>query len=396
MIRFLRKLIGKSADPYSPLITVEISKKALLHNLNQFRTLAPNGVIAPVLKSNAYGHGLIQIASLLEKYGNIDKKNGSHESSVHIPFFVVDSFYEACELRKAGIKTHLLVIGFTRPETILASRLKKVSFAITSIEQLRSIDDINRNLSIHIKIDTGMRRQGIMPHEINEAIEILEENPYIEINGICSHLSDADNFDPSFTEEQISIWNKIVNQFNSKWPNIKHLHLSNTDGHIFSPDIKANISRLGIGLYGLSSNDSLISKLDLQPVMQIKSIITGTKKLSKDETTGYANSFKADRNMRIATIPFGYYEGMDRRLSNIGTIIVGKNRIPCPVIGRVSMNITTIDITNVPEAKMGTEVIVISNVSGEQNSISMIAKKCNTITYDIAVHIPEHLKRVVI
>lgn len=108
---------------------------------------------------------------------------------------------------------------------------------------------------------------------------------------------------------------------------------------------------------------------------------------------GYSNSFKAEKEMLVATIPVGYYEGVDRRLSNIGIVLVGKDRIPCPIIGRVSMNITTVDVTNIPNVKMGTEVTVISNISGDQNSISMIAKKCNTITYDIAVRIPAHIRR---
>lgn len=392
MLNLLKALIGRSND-YSPLITIELSKENLLHNLNQFRTLAPNGTIAPVLKSNAYGHGLLEIATLLEKYGDIRGKNVNKGSAVVIPFFVVDSYYEACVLRKAGIKRHLLVIGFTRPEVILASRLKNTSFTITSIEQLRGIDDTMHRVSIHLKIDTGMRRQGIMPDEVAQALEIMEENRFISLNGICSHFSDADNDDPSFTEGQIATWNKVVHQCKSHWPDIKYIHISNTDGHKFSPDTEANLSRLGIGLYGLSQNDDIAPKLDLMPVMEMKSIITGVKKLKRDESVGYSNSFKAEKEMLVATIPVGYYEGVDRRLSNNGVVLVGKDRIPCPIIGRVSMNITTIDVTNISNVKMGTEVTVISNISGDQNSIGMMARKCNTITYDIAVHIPAHIRR---
>lgn len=396
MMDLLKNLLRRGNNSYSPLISVEISKENLLHNLNQYRTLAPKGNIAPVLKSNAYGHGLLEVAAILEKYGDLGKMSGQKGSAVHIPFFVVDSYYEAFLLRKARIKTPILVIGFTRPEVILASRLSSTSFTITSIDQLRGIDDTKHRLSIHLKIDTGMRRQGIMQDEVATALEIMEENKFIELTGICSHFSDADNDDPSFTEGQISSWNRIVIQCKNFWPDIKHIHISNTDGHKFSPDTEANLSRLGIGLYGLSQNLERSPKLDLLPVLQMKSIITGVKKLQRNESVGYSNTFKAEKEMLVATIPVGYFEGIDRRLSNIGTILVGADRIPCPIIGRVSMNITSIDITNVPEAKLGTEVIVISNVAGDQNSISMMARKCNTITYDIAVHIPEHLKRKIV
>lgn len=396
MMNILKRLIDGRKNAYSPLITIELSKENLLHNLNQFRTLAPNGNIAPVLKSNAYGHGLLEIAKILEKYGDIRRGKGSIGSAVHIPFFVIDSYYEACVLRKAGVQTPLLVIGFTRPEVILASRLKKVAYTITSIDQLRGIDDTVHNISVHLKIDTGMRRQGILPEEVSEALEIMENNNFIELEGICSHLSDADNEDPSFTEGQISTWNKVVRQCKNAWPDIRHIHISNTDGHKFSPDTEANLSRLGIGLYGLSQNEDLVQRLDLMPVMKMKSIITGVKKLQVNESVGYSNTFKATKDMRVATIPVGYYEGMDRRLSNNGTVLVGKDGIPCPVVGRVSMNITSIDVTDIPEAKMGTEVTVISDITGDQNSINMIAKKCNTISYDIAVHIPAHLRREIV
>jgi len=396
MLNLLKSLISRKNGNYSPLITIEISKENLLHNLNQFRTLAPKGTIAPVLKSNAYGHGLLEIATLLEKCGDVRNKNGSKGSAVQIPFFVVDSYYEACVLRNSGIKIPLLVIGFTRPEVILSSRLRNTSFTITSIDQLRGIDSTMHRISVHIKIDTGMRRQGIMPTEVATALEIMEENKFIALDGICSHFSDADNDDPSFTEGQISTWNKVVHQCKSHWPDIKYIHISNTDGHKFSPDTEANLSRLGIGLYGLSQNEEIAPRLDLMPVMKMKSIITGVKKLQRDESVGYSNSFKAEKEMLVATIPVGYYEGIDRRLSNTGIVLVGKDHIPCPIVGRVSMNITTIDVTNVADAKMGTEVTVISDVSGEQNSIGMMARKCNTITYDIAVHIPAHLRRVIV
>lgn len=396
MINLLKKLMGRDTGSYSPLITVEISKENLLHNLNQFRTLAPNGTIAPVLKSNAYGHGFLEIALILEKYGDVGKRNGNKGSAVHIPFFVVDSYYEACVLRKAGIKTAILVIGFTRPEIILSSRLRNTSFTITSVDQLRGIDSTMHPLSIHLKIDTGMHRQGIMPHEVAEALGIMEENRFLELTGVCSHLADADNDDPSFTESQVATWNKVVHQCKNFWPDIKYIHISNTDGHKFSTDTEANVSRLGIGLYGLSQNETMQPKLDLMPVLEMKSIITGVKKLNMNESIGYSNTFHAEKEMLVATIPVGYYEGVDRRLSNRGVVLVGKDRIPCPIVGRVSMNITSIDVTSVPQAKMGTEVIVISRVAGEQNSIAMMARKCDTITYDIAVHIPAHLRRVVV
>ena len=141
---------------------------------------------------------------------------------------------------------------------------------------------------------------------------------------------------------------------------------------------------------------SFFPPLDLQPVLEMKTIITGIKKLKIGETVGYSNTFTAMKEMIIATVPVGYFEGVDRRLSNCGIILVGPENIPCPIIGRVSMNITTIDISNVIGVNVGTAVTIISNDPDQPNSIEKIAEKCNTITYDIAVKIPAQLKRAVI
>ena len=404
----------KRRFPYEPLIRVEISKSRLIHNLHEFRKIAPkdahgNPQIAPVLKSNAYGHGLIEVANALQ-----------HEH--HIPFFIVDSYFEAIALRAKGFKHHILIIGYTRPETIRNSNLNNVSFTVTNLETLRAIalQKIDRFEStggkigfrspllrlrpklvhIHLKIDTGMHRQGILPEEIDEAINLLEHDgagkrPVI-LEGITSHLCDADNHDETFSESQIHLWNKIVERFRHEFKSLKYVHLSATDGHRMTHDISANVSRLGIGLYGISQNPAINEQLNLLPALEMKTIITGVKNLKEGESVGYGNTFKAKENMKIATIPVGYFEGMDRRLSNNGSVLVGANRVSCPIIGRVSMNIISIDVTKAVDVKVGDEVIAVSAVSSDQNSIVNIAKKCATISYEIAVHIPAHLKRIVV
>jgi alanine racemase len=414
--------LSRRRFPYEPLIAIEISRNHLIHNLNEFKKIAPkapgaaNGSVAPVLKSNAYGHGLLEVAHALK--------------DEDVPFFVVDSYFEALALRSGGFKPALLIIGYNRPETMLTSRLKDVSFTVTSIDTLLSIAERRNNadkwqnmsgkigflsplsklrknrIHIHLKIDTGMRRQGIMPSEIARAIEIIKDDHYIVLDGICSHLCDADDVDESFTESQISIWNQTVKRFQDAFPEMRYAHLSATDGNYFTNDIDANVSRLGIGLYGLSENPALLKKFDLKPVMTMKTIITGVKQLKKEETVGYGNTFKAEKDMTIATIPVGYFEGIDRRLSSRpadaagntpgGIVQVGPNRILCPIIGRVSMNISIIDISKADDAKIGDAVVVISDVIADPNSVISIAKKCDTISYEIIARIPEHLKRVVV
>lgn len=344
--------------------------------------MASNCKVAPVLKSNAYGHGLVEAATVLQNQ--------------EIPFFVVDSYFEAVALRAKGITIPILVIGYSRPEIIASSRLKRVVFTVTSLDTLRMIAKYPKvRSSVHIKIDTGMHRQGILPEDVDEASSILKQNPQIHLEGVCSHFSDADNLDGSFTAIQIREWNYIADKLKSVFPNIKYFHVSNTDGSRLANSIKANIVRVGIGLYGLVSGNQFSPKLNILPVMKMRTIITDVKHLKKDETVGYGNTFIAKNDMLIATIPVGYFEGLDRRLSNTGKVLVGREKIPCPIIGRISMNITIIDVSGLPDTKIGDEVTVIDDNTNSPNSIISIAQQCNTIPYEIAVKIPAHLKRVV-
>ncbi len=382
----MKKLLtwaSKRRFPYEPLITIELSKSRLLHNLDEFRKLAPGRSIAPVLKSNAYGHGLFEIANILKDQAGI-------------PFFVVDSYFEAVALRAHGIKTPLLIIGYTRPEMIVHSRLKKVSFTITNKETLQNILNTKNAIAVHLKIDTGMRRQGIPPEEIDEVIRLIKTHTHIHLEGICSHLSDADNANQFFSRNQILKWNKIVEKFKTQFSHIQHVHLSATDGHVFNNEIIATSSRLGLGLYGITDNKTLLQSLTLKPVLEMKTSITGVKKVHKGETVGYGNSYTAATDVTVATIPVGYYEGLDRHLSNKGCVLVGEQRISCPIVGRVSMNITTIDVSKV-DVRIGTEVVVISHDLLDPNSIPAIAKiSGDSIPYEMAVKIPPHLKRVVV
>lgn len=360
-----------------PLITITLSKSALFHNLNEFKKIAPHGLIAPTLKSNAYGHGVELIAKELD--------------NISAPFFVIDSYFETIVLRNENIKTPLLVIGYSTTDTILKNNLKNIIFTITSIEAL---DDLSKradhNIHIHLKIDTGMHRQGILVNELDQAFELIKANTNIVLEGICSHLSDSDGADPSFTNSQIHIWNSLVDKTLKQFPALRYYHLSNTYGHQYTQKIKANVSRLGIGLYGLAE----IPNLDLKPVLEMKTIISSVKKIKKGETVGYNNTFTADKDMVIATIPVGYYEGLDRRFSNKGFVKI--NGKFCKIIGRVSMNISTIDVSELPGPKIGDGVVVFSSISTDKNSIKSIAEAAGTITYEIVVDIPEKIKRVIV
>lgn len=381
-MRTIRKIFNRFSSPsvnYQPLIEVRIFKDAILHNLHVFQKKYPALQFAPVLKSNAYGHGLVGVATILDNQ--------------RAPFFMVDSFYEALVLRRAGIKTKILILGYNRTEQVLNNKLKECSFGIISFEQLKIISTkLTKRQAFHLKIDTGMHRQGIMPEEIDEAIKLIKANKNFVLEGICTHLADADGADSTGTERQISIWNKSVNIFRKEFSEIKYFHASATAGTHYADKIDANVSRLGIGLYGI--NPSPFEQIDLHPAMEMVSVISSIKKITPGEKVGYGGTFISSAPTIVATVPVGYNEGVGRRLSNKGYFKIGD--IFCPLAGRVSMNMSSIDVTQVPQIKLEDEVIVISANQNDKNSVENIAKICECIPYEVLVHVPQHLRRTVV
>jgi alanine racemase len=378
ILDFLRS-VKKSLSNYQPAVEVLISKNNLLHNLEQYREQYPDLLFAPVLKSNAYGHGLVPIAQILDKE--------------KIAFLVVDSLYEAMILRSAGIRSHILVIGYTSVENIQSCTIANTAFTITSLEQLRSIaKTLRAPKDFHIKIDTGMHRQGILPSQIRDAISIIKACPLFTPEGICSHFADADSEDDSFTKIQITCWEESIRIFKESFQSIRFFHIAATAGTFYSPQTYGNVARLGIGLYGF--NPSPQGKLHLKPVLQMQSIIGSVKTVSVGERIGYNLTYTLEKDTVIATVPVGYFEGVDRRLSNCGGFT--REGQYCPILGRVSMNITSIDISSFPQAKIGDKVTVISNNKENKNSIENIAKIAQTIPYEILVHIPQHLRRIIV
>jgi len=243
-----------------------------------------------------------------------------------------------------------------------------------------------------------------MVHELDEAIKLLTQNPYVKLEGACTHLADADSSDTLFVEQQIKVWNRIAATLRTRLPTLRYWHVAASAGVRLSGQIDANVARVGLGLYGLSalSRDAVPQKTrrdpsptsNLAPVLSVTTMITSIRTLRPGQHVGYNGTWTAHRPARIATIPLGYFEGLDRRLSNSGFVQVGG--VLCPIVGRISMNIASIDVTQVPAATVGDRVIVFSADPSAANSIAGAARLANTIPYDLLVHIPQHLRRVIV
>ena len=376
---YFLKNLKKSFSKYKNSVTVYISKENIFHNFHTYQNNYKGVAIAPVLKSNAYGHGLVEVAKVLEKE--------------NIPFFVVDSLYEASILKSHNISKDILIIGFTPCENILNFNSSKFIFSIISLEELKNLSYvIKKPVRIHLKIDTGMYRQGVMIEDIDEAIKTIQGNNKIVFEGVFSHLGDADNQDNFFTLSQVEAWKKVVEKFKNNFSTIKHFHLSATPGLPFNEIGFGNVARVGVGLFGF--NTSGHTHLNLKPVLRVESLISSIRKIKKGESVGYSRTFTFQNDSTLATVPIGYFEGVDRRLSNIGSFKI-KDQF-CNIRGMVSMNITSIDVGDIKNIKLEDKVIIISENRNDLNSVENFAGLANTIPYDILVHINPSLKRKVI
>jgi len=376
MLRPLMRRLRRALAYTDPLITVSISKERLLRNLRAYREAYPDLRIAPVLKSNAYGHGLTLVAELLDKEG--------------VAFFMVDSLFEAKALRRSGIRSRILVMGYVRPEYIADRAVRDTDYAIVDLEQLRELSALaHKAVRVHLELDTGMHRNGILPRDLGEAIALARSNPHIRVVGVGAHLADADNPDPAFTNRQLSAWRECLKQAEAAFPSLEYRHTAATKGVRFRENAPMDTARIGMGLFGYDTSPG--TGVPLTPVLSLRSSITSLREIPAGDSVGYNAAFTAARPSRIATVPVGYFEGLDRRLSNQGAVLVRGQA--CPIAGRVSMNMVSIDVTDVPEADRGDEVLVISHDAADPNSVASIARLCGDSPYVILAHIPAHLRR---
>lgn len=370
--------LKKNIHGYEPLITINIDSLSIEKNINALSKLAPNWQIAPVLKSNAYGHGTVLVAAILRKIPNI-------------PFLCVDSLFEANLLRANDIHTPLLILGHTQMESMFKTKGQDISFTISSLEKLKHVCIENRKISIQLKFDTGMHRQGIFPSELNTVHSLLQQGSNVSVVGVLSHFADAENLGSKITLSQIAIWNKLVKDIKQLLPRIKYFHISNSAGFKWASRIEANVGRSGIAVYGIDPGNL---QIPLNPSLSMFASVGEVREVKKEEGVGYNHTFKAKRKTLVATVPVGYFEGVDRRLSSLGCFYLNNQK--APIIGRVSMNMSSCDVTKIKNVHLGTPVEIISSDPQKSNSVINIAKICKTIPYEILVNIPGHLKRILV
>jgi len=386
-INSLLKSFGEKIDT---LNRVEISKSAIINNYQVYQQNNPNFCIFPVLKSNAYGHGLEQVVDIL--------------SDIKPEYICVDSYYEYLRIKSVNSRQKVLIIGYTKPNNYKLFDFKYLAITVYDLESLKVLGDLNQKINIHLKIDTGMNRQGIFVDELPKFLSELKKYQKLNLEGVLSHFADADTPDSDYTLEQVKLFKNGLELVKKFGFSPKFIHIFNSAGGLSIDDTAFNSLRLGIGLYGYSPllpNDLNFKKSKkLKPCLRLISTIAQTKNIKKGTKISYNLTYEAEKNEKIAIIPAGYYEGIDRRLSNIGNFSYnspqnGHIEHKIPILGRVCMNLTVCDITNL-SLKSGDELILIDNNQNSVNSVENIAKLCNTIPYVVTTKLAESIRRIVV
>jgi len=357
----------------------EIDLDALAHNVRVLRARAGRARLMAVVKANAYGHGATGVARALLQAG--------------VEALAVVCTEEAAELRRAGIGAPILVMGPTPPEDAPTLVDLEVATAIGSPEVAQALAQAaarrGRVHPVHIKVDTGLNRFGLPPREALALAQSLRHVPSLRVEGLFTHFAAAEDGDKDFTLAQFREFMAVARQ--TPWVPVRHV--ANTAAILDMPELALEMVRPGLGLYGCYP-PGMGGPPPLCPVLSLKARLMRVMELAPGQTVSYGRAWQAQRPSRIGLVPCGYADGLPRALSNRGWMLVRGRRVP--IVGRVCMDMTMVDLTHVPEARPGDEVVIIGRQGEEEITVDEIASLCGTISYEILCGIGPRVPRVFI
>jgi len=359
-----------------------IDLSALTHNFDEVRRRTAGQKVLAVVKAQAYGHGAVSIARHLVDLG--------------ADMLGVALVEEGRELRQAGIDAPILVMGAVLPEqaeAILGWGLTPVVFTLSVVRALSSAAQrMNKQVSVHLKIDTGMGRIGLSPEDAPGFIQEIRQLEGIRIEGLMTHFADADLIDKQFASQQIDCFEILVNALNSKGISIPLRHAANSAAVLDFSRALFTMVRPGLMLYGYNPLEQSSAITELRPVLSLLSRIAFMKKVPAGIPISYGRTFMTKRESMIATIPIGYADGFSRGLSNKGEALV--RGVRAPIAGRVCMDMTMLDVTDVPGVREGDDVVLIGSMGRERITADDIAATTGTIAYEVLCGISGRVPRV--
>lgn len=353
---------------------------AIKKNFELFKKLSRPAKLMGVIKSNAYGHDLIGFAKKLEE--------------LQVDFLGVDSITEAIALRREGVKKPILVLGYTVPENFKIAAEKDIQLTISSVESVKYLQKSGfKKIRVHLKIDTGMHRQGFLIEDLPVVLSLMPKSALI---GLYTHFASAKRPERNFqTEKQIVAFTKAKSYvLNAGFKNVI-CHAAATAGILNYPSFKYDMVRVGIGLYGLwpslETKKTHASKINLTPVLTWKTLVCELKWVEKGEGVGYDYTETLKQKTLLAVLPVGYWHGYFRAFSSKAFVLIGKKR--CKVIGRISMDMAVVDVTGVKGVKVGDEVVLIGKQGKQEVTAEELAEIAGTTNYEVVTRLNPLIKR---
>lgn len=364
-------------DTYRPT-WAEIDLRAIRHNYHSIRGAVPKDVkIMAVVKANAYGHGSIEVAKTLE------------EESVD--YLGVATLDEAIKLRQADINAPILILGSVFPHEAKAAAENNVTLTLCTDELLNELQKEKIKIKVHIKIDTGMGRIGIWHEEAAEfAKKVKTSCPDIDIEGVYTHFSIAGR-DKFFTQYQIDSFNNVVSKLASEGIEIRIKHAANSIGLVDWKNAHFNMVRPGIIIYGVYPKFNFHKLLKLKPAFSLRTKVAFLKEVTAGRSISYGRTFITQSPTRIATLPIGYADGYGRILSGKAKVLIRGHL--APVVGKVTMDQTMIDVGHIRDAKAGDDVILIGRQFMNEITIEELSKLAGTIPYELLTAITYRVPR---
>jgi alanine racemase len=375
----------------SSLVWIELSGRAPDHNAREIKACAGKEVrLCAVVKSNAYGHGMAQMVKLLPS----------------ADWFAVNSLEEGLELRELGVRKPVLLLGHVPLERLHQAVEADLRLTVYNRETLDTLSRIHLPLKpvrLHLKIETGTARQGIPIEEITSFVERMDRIEGVELEGLSTHFANIeDTLNHDYSEYQLEGFSRALQVLGDMGYTPPIIHTASTAAAILFPKTHFHMLRAGIGLYGLwPSRETFISARmghrkvpDLRPVLAWKTKVAQLKTLPEGSFVGYGCTYRTTRRTRIAVLPVGYADGYDRKLGNNAYVLVNGKR--APVIGRVCMNLTMIDVTDIERVSLENEVVLLGTWDGETISAETLAGWASTINYEIVTRISPALQRRIV
>lgn len=365
---------------------IELSKSALRQNVAALQKRVPDECkLMPALKADAYGHGAVLIARELAGMG--------------VDAFCVASVEEGIRLRRHGIKGEILILGYTHPDLFPLLLRYRLSQTVVDFPYAVLLNRYGKKIHVHVGVDTGMRRLGERSENVDRIYNICRMKNLI-VDGMYTHLCADDTLNKremEFTDLQANAFYKLIKELEERGCPRPKIHLQSSYGIFHYPELAEDYVRVGIALYGVLSTgeDTEKCKDILKPVLSLKARITSVRNLYTGESAGYGLEFKAKRDMKIAALSIGYADGYPRGLSGGGGAVLIEGR-RAPVIGRICMDQTIVDVSAIPGVKAGDVAVLIGKSGEEEISVCELAKEMGTITNEILSRMGERLERIMV